>query len=230
MIVLAIDTAASLCAACLWDSGSGERGRAVLDIGKGHAEHLIGVIDTALQRAGLAYPQVGAIAVSVGPGSFTGVRVGVSTARGLALALSVPAVGVSTLDALADEARATHGAYPVIVLLDGGRGEVFCAHYEDDSVQRQPAALTRAEAEAVVAGAVANTLLTGSAAATLASATQSSLAVVGSGTTADIAVYARLAAERLKGGGTPDKPVPFYLRGADAKPQTAFALPRTGRP
>src|SRR5690606_31255363 len=120
MIVLAIDTAASLCAACLWDSSAGERGRCVLDIGKGHAEHLIGVIDKALKQADLAYAQVDAIAVSVGPGSFTGVRVGVSTARGLALALSVPPIGVTTLEALAAQARAEHGALPVMAALDGG--------------------------------------------------------------------------------------------------------------
>ena len=82
-----------------------ELGRAVLDIGKGHAEILMDVIAEALGAAGIAFAGLGAVAVSVGPGSFTGVRVGVSAARGLALALKIPAVGVSTLEALAAETR-----------------------------------------------------------------------------------------------------------------------------
>lgn len=231
MNVLAIDTAASLCAACLWDSASGERGRAVLDLGKGHAEHLIGVIDTALGKAALTYAQVGAVAVSVGPGSFTGVRVGVATARGLALALAVPAVGISTLDALAADARAAHGAHPVLALLDGGRGQVFLAAYAaDGSMERTPSALSREEAEKVVRDARPQCLLVGSAAEELATAAASPLGVAGVGATADIATYARLAAERIGRGVQVGRPVPLYLRDADAKPQTAFALPRTDRP
>ena len=87
MNLLAIDTAASICAACVLDTTSGrERGRAVLDLGKGHAEHLMGTIGEALEKESLGYHELGMVAVSVGPGSFTGSRVGVSAARGLALA------------------------------------------------------------------------------------------------------------------------------------------------
>ena len=106
MIILAIDTAANLCAACVHDAAAGiERGRSVRDIGKGHAEQLMEVIDAALAAGGLAYADIGGIAVSVGPGSFTGIRVGVAAARGLALGLGVPSAGVTTLEALALEAR-----------------------------------------------------------------------------------------------------------------------------
>ena len=86
MTLLAIDTSASLCAAAIFD-GDRELSRSVLDLGKGHAEHLMAVIDRALKTAKLGYDALQAIAVAIGPGSFTGVRVGVSTARGLALAL-----------------------------------------------------------------------------------------------------------------------------------------------
>ena len=98
-----------------------ELGRAVLDIGKGHAEHLMAVIEDAMSRPGSAYADLGAIAVSVGPGSFTGVRVGVSAARGLRMALKIPAIGVTTLEALAAEARERFGARTVLSALDAGR-------------------------------------------------------------------------------------------------------------
>ena len=123
MILLAIDCAASLCASCVWDSDAGrELGREVRDLGKGHAEHLMEVIGLALERAGKAYADLGRIAVSIGPGSFTGVRVGVATARGLALALKVPAVGVTTLEALAAAVReAVDGAGTVMAAIDDDR-------------------------------------------------------------------------------------------------------------
>ncbi|TIR96638.1 MAG: tRNA (adenosine(37)-N6)-threonylcarbamoyltransferase complex dimerization subunit type 1 TsaB, partial [Mesorhizobium sp.] len=105
MKLLAIDCAANLCAACVHDADAGiELGRQVLDLGKGHAEHLMAVIEAALKASGIGYQGLDAVAVSIGPGSFTGLRVGVSTARGLALALKIPAIGVTTLEALAAEA------------------------------------------------------------------------------------------------------------------------------
>ncbi len=87
-----------------------ERGRSVIDIGKGHAEHLMAVVEAAMKQAGVEYSDLGAVAVSVGPGSFTGVRVGVSAARGFAMALKIPAIGVTTLEAIAAEAREHFGA------------------------------------------------------------------------------------------------------------------------
>src|SRR5690606_28081274 len=106
MKILAIDTVAELCAACVFDAETvGELGRAVLEVGKGHAEHIMAVVEEALKAASLEYAGLGALAVSVGPGSFTGVRVGVAAARGFALALKIPAIGVTALEALAAEAR-----------------------------------------------------------------------------------------------------------------------------
>ena len=206
MILLAIDTAASLCAACVYDTQAGERGRAVLDLGKGHAERLMGVIDAALADAGVGYTDLDGIAVSIGPGSFTGVRVGVATARGLALALKAPAVGVSTLEALAAEARTDR---PVIARIDAGRGQAYLAAFSaDGALSFGPAALSLDEAAAFI------------------DATPDAAVVEGhTADTADIAVYARLAAAKLAAGDV-SPPRPLYLRDADAKPQTAFALPR----
>lgn len=227
MDVLAIDTAASLCAACVLDAGSGrERGRAVADIGKGHAEALMGILAAALERSGRAYADIGAIAVAVGPGSFTGVRIGVATARGLALALQIPSAGVTTLAALAAEARDAVPGRNVLAALDGGRGEIFAALFGPDGAEIvAPHATVAARAAAL---AIANdAVLAGSGAGLVAAAGIADAAVAGSGRTADIATYARLA---VAAGFSGPRPKPLYLRGADARPQDRFALPRRAAP
>lgn len=225
MKLLAIDCAANLCAACVYDAGAGvELGREVLDLGKGHAEHLMAVIEAALKAAGAGYGDLAAVAVSVGPGSFTGLRVGVSTARGLALALKIPAIGVTTLEALAAEAAAAFPGRAVLAALDAGREEIHAALYDGALVLTYgPAVATLAEAAAMAldTGAV----LAGTAAPRIAEAVGRAFDIGPVAATADIATYARLAA--AKGPG--EKPKPLYLRGADAKPQAGFILPRQDR-
>ena len=88
------------------------------------------VVETALTESGTTFSEIGAIAVSIGPGSFTGVRVGVSAARGFALALNIPAIGVTTLEAIAAETRDTFGARTVMSALDAGRDEINAAIYD----------------------------------------------------------------------------------------------------
>jgi tRNA threonylcarbamoyladenosine biosynthesis protein TsaB len=222
MILLAIDTASALCAACVYDSAAQkELGRAVLDLGKGHAEHLMGVVHEAMAQAGVAFDRLDRIAVAVGPGSFTGVRVGVSAARGFAMALKIPAVGVTTLEAIAAEARASAGARKVMAALDGGRGEVHLAVYDEGGgLLFGPAATTLQGAAAIAREHMP--LLAGTAAVVVAQEAHAGLAAGAQAATADIGVYARLGAAREAG----DKPKPLYLRDADAKPQAGFVLPR----
>ena len=223
MILLTLDTVASLCAAGVWDADAGrELSRCVRDPGKGHAEILMSVIDAALAAAGRAYADLGGIAVAVGPGSFTGIRVGVSTARGLALALSVPSTGVSTLDALADEARAAFPGRPVLVALDARRDEIYVATYGPDDTQSAAPRIVRLP-EAVELARQGAPVLAGNAATMIAKAAGGGFDVATEAATADIATYARLAGRQ---GFSGEKPRPLYLRGADAKPQEGFALPR----
>lgn len=232
MIILAIDTAANLCAAAIHDNdgehGDGERGRCVIDLGKGHAERLFEVIAAAQEQAGTAYGDLDAVAVSIGPGSFTGVRVGVATARGLSLALKIPAIGVSTLEALAWEARETAGRRPVLVAIKGSGDRLFVAGFDAGGTQTHaPAAMSAAEAAAMVTPDI---LVAGSGAAALADATARPLDATLDGNTADIAAFARLGL--AKSAANPDRiaarPKPLYLREADAKPQAGFALARKG--
>lgn len=222
MILLAIDTSSTLCAACVYDSvAQTELGRVVLDLGKGHAEHLMGVVREAMAQAGVGFDQLDRIAVAVGPGSFTGVRVGVSAARGFAMALKVPAVGVTTLEAIAAGARENFGSRKVMAALDGGRGEIHLAVYGGaGALLFGPAATTLPGAAAIAREHMP--LLAGSAAAAVAGQAQAGLELGAQGSTADISLYARLGAAKEAG----EKPKPLYLRDADAKPQAGFVLPR----
>jgi tRNA threonylcarbamoyladenosine biosynthesis protein TsaB len=222
MKLLAIDCAARLCAACVYDTGAKrELGRSVLDLGKGHAEHLMTVIDDALKAGGTDYAGLGAIAVSVGPGSFTGLRVGVSAARGLALALKIPAIGVTSLEALAAETSDAFPGRAVLAALDAGREEIHAALYDELSILVYgPAVATLSQAVALAADNAP--VLAGTAAMQIAAALGRAVEVGPTTATADIAVYARLAAAK----GVGEKPKPLYLRGADAKPQAGFILSR----
>lgn len=108
-----------------------------LNIRKTHSERLMPLIDALLNESAVEREQLQGIAVAAGPGSFTGIRIGVSTARALAQGLAIPAVGVSTLQALA-EGVLWPGAL-VCPLLDARRGEVYCALYRREP--RPPRAL-----------------------------------------------------------------------------------------
>lgn len=227
MKLLAIDTAANLCAACILDSDSGDPPVAKsLDVGKGHVELLMPLIGKILRSAEWAYADLDRIAVSTGPGSFTGVRVGVAAARGLALALEVPAVGISTLDAIAAETQLAFPDRPVLVALDARRGEIYAAEYDETGrCINEPAVSTVSDIALALAGR--NPVLAGSAAPAIAARIDggSSLPVGTTDATASIATFAGLGA----GANIPEfAPKPVYLRTPDAKPQTGFAVERTG--
>lgn len=154
MILLALDTASTLCAACIYNADAGlELGRCVEDIGKGHAERLMDVIAVALAASGKSHADLGAIVVSIGPGSFTGIRVGVSAARGLALALKVPALGVTTLSAMAEEARMSFPGRRILASIDARRDELYVEdHAADGSLTRGPAIVATGQAGGLLAG------------------------------------------------------------------------------
>src|SRR5687767_11705385 len=124
MKLLALDTAANLCSVAVLDVESGTiLAASSEDIGKGHAERLMTAIEQVAATARISIADIGKIAVSIGPGSFTGVRVGVSTARGFALALKCPAVGISTLQALAYDAAKQFSHRPILSIIDARRDE-----------------------------------------------------------------------------------------------------------
>src|SRR6266567_1894140 len=108
MRVLAIDTALEACAAAVLDAASGKfLASETLAMSRGHAEALMPLIARVMDAAGLEFAELDRIAVTVGPGSFTGLRVGISAARGIALAAGKPAIGLSTLAGFAAPLIAT---------------------------------------------------------------------------------------------------------------------------
>ena len=188
-VVLAFDCAGPWCAAALLIAD-----RVVLrdePMEKGQAERLMPLLEGVLAEAGIGWADLHAIAVGTGPGNFTGVRIAVAAARGLALGLGIPAVGVTRLEALA------HGLpRPLTVIEDARRGQVYVQPFT--AMGAGPAHLAdRAR------GALA---VTGSAAGPEALPPAMPLAEA----------IVRIGAARAL---TPQpRPAPFYLRGADATP------------
>ena len=218
MIVLALDTAGVDCAAAVYDSGRNTMlGEASDMIGKGHAEHLIGIVDRALDQAGVTLADVDRLAVTIGPGSFTGIRVGVAAARGFALSLHVPAVGVTTLEVMAAARREKTPGRAVLAAMDAKRDEIYLQPFAaDGSPLDEPRALDIADAQAFAAGFDGE--ITGSATPLLKPGTDGDHA-----NRFPISIVARLGAAASPDAG---KPKPLYLRGPDAKPQAGYAIAR----
>ena len=129
MRTLAVETSTLAGGAALLD-GDLVVGEYVLDIRITHSERLMATIDRLLVDAGWSVRDLEGLAVSVGPGSFTGLRIGVSTVKGLALALGLPIAAVPTLDAMA--AMLPFAAWPVVPVLDARKREVYASRYRWD--------------------------------------------------------------------------------------------------
>jgi N6-L-threonylcarbamoyladenine synthase len=217
MIVLALDTAGVDCAAAVYDSGTGSvLGEITETIGRGHAELLMAIIDRALAKAGVALQSIDRIAVSIGPGSFTGIRVGVAAARGFALSLGIPAVGVTTLEVMAAAHLENNPGTAVLAAMDAKRGEVYLQSFDGHGhAVGEPMTATLEDAQAIAAGF--NDHIVGSGAALLRSEPPGE-----AGDHFPIATIARLGVRALVG----EKPKPLYLRGPDVRPQAGFAVAR----
>jgi tRNA threonylcarbamoyladenosine biosynthesis protein TsaB len=170
----------------------------------GHAaQRALVLVDEVLARAGYEARDVGQIVVGCGPGSFTGLRIGIATARGLALALGRPCIGVSTLEALAA------GAPGALALVDARRGEVFALDADGSAVAELP--------QQVAARLEPGTLCVGDGATRYRSLLEEAGGVVPA---ADDARHAP-GAEALSGLAAGGAPEPVYVRRPDAEPRVA---------
>jgi tRNA threonylcarbamoyladenosine biosynthesis protein TsaB len=126
MLILAIDTALDACSAGVLDTDSGQMiATASQAMKRGHAEALMPLIGRVMKDSGIAFATLDRIAVTVGPGSFTGLRVGLSAARGVALAANKPVVGLSTLAAYAAPVVSENAGHPVISVIDARHDHVY---------------------------------------------------------------------------------------------------------
>ena len=126
MLILAIDTALDHCAAAILDTDSAEmRANETLPMKRGHAEALMPLLARVMRQSGVGFADLDRIAVTTGPGSFTGLRVGLSAARGIALAAHKPIVGVTTLSAYAAPVVSEDAASPVISAIDARHDHVY---------------------------------------------------------------------------------------------------------
>ena len=234
MNVLAFDTClGGVSVAVRWQGARGERlscDRFELREG-GHAERLMPMIAEAMEEAGLAFADLARIAVTVGPGTFTGVRGGVAAARGLALASGVPVVGATSLAVMAhgaDELLGPRDEQLLAVAVDARRGMVYLQLFADAQDRTsQPLLLAPEEASALIGGRPV--VVVGSGARAIVGA------IVAAGGKAeaclpDLQPHARSLA-LLAADLTPISPVrPLYLRPPDVKPQADKSLSRAVAP
>lgn len=225
MRVLAIDTALEACSAAVLDPGGGITASESLAMTRGHAETLMPLIARVMNGAGVEFAQLDRVAVTTGPGSFTGLRVGISAARGIALAAGKPAVGLSTLAALAAPLIATDDGTQVVAAIDARHDHIYLQVFGVNGrtlVGPRVASLRDAARAAMAAPA----RIVGSAANKMAAAwpkgAEPPLSVE-QRAAPDIEWIARLGAAATDGYSPPK---PLYLREPDAQPQDAARLPR----
>jgi tRNA threonylcarbamoyladenosine biosynthesis protein TsaB len=226
MRVLAIDTALEACAAAVLDTDSGAiTAHESLTLQRGHAEALMPLIKRVMERANLRFDDLDRIAVTTGPGSFTGLRVGIAAARGLGLAAQRPVVGLTTLAAYAAPLIAADDAQPVVAAIDARHDHVYCQVFGSGG-RTLVAPRLASMREALRAAAGGAPRLVGNAAEILAKAWPAGERPPSEVTqrgAPDIDWVARLGAVAEEKTAPPK---PLYLRAPDARPQDASRLSR----
>lgn len=210
MLVLGLDTCLNACSVAVLEVGAG--GERVLAhrseaMARGHQERLAPMAQAVMAEAGLAFDRLQRIGATIGPGSFTGLRVGVAFAKGLGSALGIPAVGVGSLEGLAAEASGL-----VAAVIDARRDQLYLQVFEDGEALMAPDVLPIGTAAARLAelGMGRALTLVGSGAPLLAETSPGANVLVPEG--CDARRVAHLAASKAV---TPIRPL--YLRAPDAK-------------
>lgn len=215
MKLMVVDTALGLCTAGVFEVDGARVRRLGLrsePMVKGHSERIAGFTRDAAAEAGVAFADLDRIGVTVGPGSFTGLRVGLAFAQGLAAALDRPVVGISALDALAASAG---GASEIAALIDARRGQVYARFWRGGEPEGPAEALSLDAAAARIATLGSDAVLVGSGAALFAeSVTGPTLRILDGPAPEALARLVAAADPAL----APARPL--YLRAPDATPPT----------
>ena len=225
MLILAIDTALDACAAVVLDTDTGKAiAQESQAMKRGHAEALMPLVARVMKQSGVAFDALDRIAATTGPGSFTGLRVGLSAARGIALAANKPVVGITTLTAYAAPHVSENGEHAIVSVIDARHDHVYLqvvSGHGEALVTPRGAPIE----EALAAARFGAPLLVGNAADIVAARwpqDASPPVKVDQQAAPDIVWVAWLAAAVDPAVATPR---PFYLRAPDAKPP-ADRLPR----
>ena len=211
MKILAVDTALGACSVALLDDDT-VRAQVFEPMDRGHAERLAPMVDEAMKAAGVEFSALDRLAVTVGPGTFTGQRVGLAFMRGLRLALHRPLTGVTTLETMAAAAMAETGKTKAAALHDARREEGYLLLQDGDSVVQPPVVMPFADAvQAIRRFGICALAGTGAQAAAASLGAGFALSSIRQ---PDALWVARLAQKRLP---SLDVPGPLYLRAPDAK-------------
>ncbi len=226
MRVVAIDTALAACSAAVLDTRHvAVAASETLPMVRGHAEAVMPLIARVMDQAGIDFANLDRIAVTTGPGSFTGLRVGISAARGIALAAGKPAVGLSTLAGYAAPHIAEGDDSAVVVAIDARHENVYLQVFAPGGKTIVAPRLAPVR-EAVRAATTAPARIIGSGADLIVAHWPRSApppVLVEQLGAPDIGWVARLGAAAAEGHGPPK---PLYLRAPDAQPQDAARLAR----
>lgn len=226
MRILAIDTALEACSVAVLDTARADTlTHESLPMQRGHAEALMPLIARVLESAQLDFTALDRIAVTTGPGSFTGLRVGIAAARGIALATGKPAIGLSTLAAFAAPFIAADDTKPVVVAIDARHDNVYLQVFGPGGRTVVAPRIVPLR-EALRVSTTGAPRITGTAANKLAASWPSgegSPSAVDQRGAPRIDWVARLGAAATD-TGTPPKPL--YLRAPDAHPQDAVQVAR----
>ena len=216
MLILALDTSMAACSVCVFDAGKNlVIGADQQFMDRGQAEALAPMVQGTMKMAGVGFADLDRIAVTTGPGTFTGVRIGLAMARGLGVALSIPVAGITSLAAIASNEKETD--LPIVVAVDARAGEIYFASFDQSGNEvTAPVVVALAEAHKFMPSHPVRML--GTAADLLLHKMASHRQVRSDAGDLPIAAnFVRLAATMPAG---PLPPEPLYLRAPDVKPQS----------
>ena len=224
MRILALDTALQACSACLFDTQGGVIAAESVPMERGHAEALMPMVERVMAGS-QAFATLDRIATTVGPGSFTGLRVAISAARGFALTIDKPCVGVSTLAAIAAPHIIDEDGQGVAAVIDARHGQVYFQLFSARGrTMVEARCLPLRDAARALGGGVVK--LAGPGAPLLhqeARSAGASCTVVDSGPAPAIDWVAKLG---LVADPAVARPLPYYLKPADATPQAGGRVAR----
>lgn len=223
MKILSIDTAHGICSVAIAASGVTISVKTDTEP-SAQAEHLFYMINDMLKENSLSYDDLGAIGVDVGPGSFTGVRIGLAASRGIALAANIPVIGITGFEALAHACGAYSAYTDLLVVLNARRGQVFAQFFGKDGIVGRELLLDYNEITTIIQGS-GHPVVIGDGALLIQEYLppgKANYAMADTFKLPDAHMIAMKAFDKISHGNYASNPSPLYIRKPDAK------MPGTG--